>query len=360
MLRNGSVVPIHTPMEAGSWRPRIRMASEARRACARARTNLPVSIRNVVTGSSNCFNISTSIMSGMARERPVVPVSSSIASAEVAARPAYKSGIAAVAAGWLLCCALTVLIYLPWLSAPYYSDDFLFYFAPPPPHLYDFFRMPGASAQLYRPAESIILRIIQSRFGFHTVAIHLVAIAAHASLCSMVWLAATRLKFTPFCGRHCGRLYAADAGSAAGPARKRLHVTSDGSRALRAERAASRASLTRIGHTSIAQAIFGVPQICWILPAQSAFFAAPVVQGNGTRSGAAHRAVEFPARISESRVALRRQNHGGANAPLRRADRPVSTLASRARGGLSPAEALITSDWDSTCLAICCRRRLRS
>jgi hypothetical protein len=134
----------------------------------------------------------------MARERPVVPVSGSTASAEMAPRPEHKSRVAGLAAGWLICCALTVLLYLPWLSAPYYSDDFLFYFAPPPPHLYDFFRMPGASAQLYRPAESIILRIIQSRFGFHTVAIHLVAIAAHASLCSMVWLAATRLKLTRF------------------------------------------------------------------------------------------------------------------------------------------------------------------
>lgn len=134
----------------------------------------------------------------MARELPVVPVSGSTTAAEMAARPAHTSRIAAVAAAWLLCCALTVLIYLPWLSAPYYTDDFLFYFAPPPPHLYDFFRMPGASAQLYRPAESIILRLIQSRFGFHTVAIHLVAIAAHASLCSMVWLAATRLKLTRF------------------------------------------------------------------------------------------------------------------------------------------------------------------
>ena len=137
-------------------------------------------------------------MSGMARERPVVPVSGSTTAAEMAARPTHKSRIFAVAAAWLLCCALTLLIYLPWLAAPYYSDDFLFYFAPPPPHLYDFFRMPGASAQLYRPAESIILRIIQSRFGFHTVAIHLVAIAAHASLCTIVWLAATRLKLTRF------------------------------------------------------------------------------------------------------------------------------------------------------------------
>ena len=198
MLRNGSVVPIHTLGKAGSLRSRIKMANEATRACARARTNLPASIRIVAAGSSNCFNITTSIMSGMAGERPLVPVSGSTTASVMAARSSHKGRISGIAAAWLISYALTLLIYLPWLSAPYYSDDFLFYFAPPPPHLYDFFRMPGASAQLYRPAESIILRVIQSHFGFHTLLIHLIAIAAHASLCSMLWLAAMRLNITRF------------------------------------------------------------------------------------------------------------------------------------------------------------------
>ncbi len=97
---------------------------------------------------------------------------------------------------WLLCYLLTALLYLPFLSAPYFSDDFLFYFNSPPAHLYQYLWTPGAASHLYRPAEAMILTAIQTRFGFETLPIHLIAIAAHASLCCLVWLAALRLGFS--------------------------------------------------------------------------------------------------------------------------------------------------------------------
>jgi hypothetical protein len=101
----------------------------------------------------------------------------------------------AVAAVWLLSFGLTLALYAPFLSVPYFGDDLLFYFSSPPPHLFEYFWLQGYASQAYRPGEAIILTLIQSRFGLNTLPIHLVSIAAHASVCSMVWAAAWRLGY---------------------------------------------------------------------------------------------------------------------------------------------------------------------
>jgi hypothetical protein len=103
-----------------------------------------------------------------------------------------------IAAAWMLFYAAAVVMYLPYLGAPYFSDDLLFYFISPPAHLIQYFWTPGADPHLYRPGEAIILTLIQKNFGFNTIPIHIVSIAAHASLCCMVWIAAVRLGFKVF------------------------------------------------------------------------------------------------------------------------------------------------------------------
>jgi hypothetical protein len=104
-------------------------------------------------------------------------------------------GFATLAAAWVALFALTVALYTPYLDAPYFSDDLAFYYYAPPPHLFDYFWMHGSAAHAYRPGEAIILTLIQSHFGMNTLGIHLVAMAAHASLCLMVWMAAWRLGY---------------------------------------------------------------------------------------------------------------------------------------------------------------------
>ena len=99
---------------------------------------------------------------------------------------------------WFSLFGLTVLLYTPFLRAPYFADDLLFYHPSPPPHLFDFFWMRSPFIAAYRPGEALILTFIQMRFGLNTMPIHLVSMAAHASLCLMVWIAARRLEFRPF------------------------------------------------------------------------------------------------------------------------------------------------------------------
>lgn len=105
-------------------------------------------------------------------------------------------GRLALAAGWFAFFCLTALLYTPYLGAPYFSDDFLFFFTPHPAHLYQYFWMPGAASHLYRPAEAILLTLIQTHYGFNTLAIHLISMAAQATLCCAVWYAAARLGFS--------------------------------------------------------------------------------------------------------------------------------------------------------------------
>ena len=90
-------------------------------------------------------------MSDRASRHPVARAPDLTVAIATTASPERSGWIFGAVAVWLLCYALTVLIYLPWLSAPYYADDLLFYFAPPPAHFYEFFRMPGASAQFTGP-----------------------------------------------------------------------------------------------------------------------------------------------------------------------------------------------------------------
>jgi hypothetical protein len=103
-----------------------------------------------------------------------------------------------IAGVWFLLFGCTLALYTPFLGAPYFMDDLLFYFVPPPPHLYDYFSLPGSSSHLYRPGEAIILTLIQQHFGLSTLPLHLVSMAAHATLGATVWIAALGLGYRRF------------------------------------------------------------------------------------------------------------------------------------------------------------------
>jgi len=98
---------------------------------------------------------------------------------------------------WLFWFAASLLLYWPGLRAGYFSDDLLFFYYSPPRHLWDYFAQRGAAAQAYRPLEAIILSLIQQKFRFETLPIHLLSLSAHAGLCCIVWTAARKLEFRP-------------------------------------------------------------------------------------------------------------------------------------------------------------------
>lgn len=107
-------------------------------------------------------------------------------------------GGAAVLGWWALLFGASLLLYWPGLRAGYFSDDLLFFFNSPPPHLFDYFATRGAAAQAYRPLEAIILTLIQQNFRFETLPIHLLSFGAHAGLCCAVLAAGKRLGLRPF------------------------------------------------------------------------------------------------------------------------------------------------------------------
>lgn len=90
---------------------------------------------------------------------------------------------------------LAVLLYLPYLNAHYFSDDFLFYYNSPPSHLSAYFTSHVSVAHAYRPLEAIFLTIVQGHLGFQTWPIHAAALLAHMLLCGLVIAAAQRLGF---------------------------------------------------------------------------------------------------------------------------------------------------------------------
>jgi hypothetical protein len=94
---------------------------------------------------------------------------------------------------WVLLFCASILLYWPGLRGGYFSDDLLFFFYSPPAHWWDYFATRGAAAQAYRPLEAIILTVLQQRFGFDTVPIHLLSLAAHAGLACALIAAARRL-----------------------------------------------------------------------------------------------------------------------------------------------------------------------
>jgi hypothetical protein len=98
---------------------------------------------------------------------------------------------------WLLVFAASLILYWPGLRGGYFSDDLLFFFSSPPAHLYDYFAIRGAAAHAFRPLEAIILTLIQQRFWFNTLPIHLLSVGAHAGLVCVVCLAARRLALRP-------------------------------------------------------------------------------------------------------------------------------------------------------------------
>jgi hypothetical protein len=117
------------------------------------------------------------------------------------AKPARRDvsaagGNTALFGWWLLLFGASLLLYGPGLRAGYFSDDLLFFFYSPPLHLYQYFAARGASAQAYRPLEAIILTLIQQRFRFDTLPIHLISLGAHAGLCCTVLAAARRLELS--------------------------------------------------------------------------------------------------------------------------------------------------------------------
>ncbi|HEX3683668.1 MAG TPA: hypothetical protein VHU83_14110 [Bryobacteraceae bacterium] len=109
-----------------------------------------------------------------------------------------KYGVAAVLGWWALLFGASLLLYWPGLRAGYFSDDLLFFFNAPPPHLFDYFATRGAAAQAYRPLEAIILTFIQQNFRFETLPIHLLSLGAHAGLCCAVLAAGRRLSLKTF------------------------------------------------------------------------------------------------------------------------------------------------------------------
>lgn len=105
-------------------------------------------------------------------------------------------GAAAALPGlWACWFAASLVLYWPGLRAGYFSDDLLFFFNSPPRHLWDYFAMRGAAVQAYRPIEAVILTLVQQKFRFETLPIHLLSLSAHAGLCCVVWAAARRLGF---------------------------------------------------------------------------------------------------------------------------------------------------------------------
>jgi len=105
---------------------------------------------------------------------------------------AYSSRFLAMT--WAALVLLSIALYWPNLHAPYFSDDFLFFFDSPPPHLYDYFSKMGAAAHAYRPLEAIILTVIQQHFRFETFPIHLASFCAHSAVVCVVLAAARRLR----------------------------------------------------------------------------------------------------------------------------------------------------------------------
>ena len=88
---------------------------------------------------------------------------------------------------------LAILLYLPYLNAGYFSDDFDYYYYSPPAHLYYYFASNALVGHAYRPLEEIFLTIVQRHFVFQTWPIHAVAVSAHMILCGLVIAAAARL-----------------------------------------------------------------------------------------------------------------------------------------------------------------------
>ena len=98
---------------------------------------------------------------------------------------------------WLAALMGALALYTPFVNAPYFSDDLLFYFTPPAQHWYLYFGKAAVVFHAYRPLEAIVLSTIQSHLRFDTWPIHVIALAAHAGLCCVIWLAAIRLRFKP-------------------------------------------------------------------------------------------------------------------------------------------------------------------
>lgn len=105
-----------------------------------------------------------------------------------------RNGVKTVAGWWALVFGACLVLYWPGLRGGYFSDDLLFFFNSPPAHLYDYFATRGAAAHAYRPLEAMILTVIQQRFWFNTLPIHLLSLAAHAGLVCAVLVAARRLR----------------------------------------------------------------------------------------------------------------------------------------------------------------------
>jgi len=86
-------------------------------------------------------------------------------------------------------------IYFGGIRIKYYSDDFLFYFDPPPANLFHYFLRANPSHPFYRPLEATLLVIAQRFFGSDTLLLHLTSITVHVMLAWLVLLAMLRYRF---------------------------------------------------------------------------------------------------------------------------------------------------------------------
>lgn len=97
---------------------------------------------------------------------------------------------------WLaVLAAVGALCYAPGLSGGYYSDDFLFVQFEKAPRALEHFLRVREGVAWYRPIEAAILDHVQARFGFETLPIHLIGLAAHVAVAWLVWAGLLRLGF---------------------------------------------------------------------------------------------------------------------------------------------------------------------
>jgi hypothetical protein len=92
--------------------------------------------------------------------------------------------------GWIwlvLLAAVGALCYAPGLAGGYFADDFLFVQFEQAPRVLEHFLRVREGVAWYRPIEAAILDHVQARFGFVTLPIHLMALAAHVAVAWLVW-----------------------------------------------------------------------------------------------------------------------------------------------------------------------------
>ena len=84
-------------------------------------------------------------------------------------------------------------LFAPGLRSGYFGDDLMFVHDSHAHGIVPYFTDGRALSVWYRPIEAMILAAVQSRVGWDTFPVHVVALAAHVLECWIVWLAVRRL-----------------------------------------------------------------------------------------------------------------------------------------------------------------------